>query len=630
MAKAKVKLDLSKVKSFLINHVEKLVLGLFGLFFLLLVYGMLGVESMDRTPQELSSAVSQAQDNLARSQFNLAESGVVVKDYSQQAQAVTKEVLLAGYDWLPVNPPVWPPGDKRRRPELLALESVQVKTGLAAFDLRPEATPVAEAEPAAEGDGDAAARPAAQPARSQQGGLGSRLQGGLGSRLSNPLGGGNRLGGVATGPASAQGMRYAVVLGLVPIERQIKAYQEAFAGVAHPRPETDERPKYRTMEHGIAAWVQRAELKPGVPDDQLTWVWLDSPRTPQNNNRPIKDRYNGAQAEPADPSVVDPALTEPLPPLAGAEWDPRTVVHDQLPLAPESPADGNLQPAAPANQPMPVLPPGVDPMPVEAPAAPSEPAADTPATPEQETQPYLLFRYFDFTAQPGKSYKYRVVLTIDNPNYEIDPTQLELDRDEAQKEVARAFVYTPASELSPPGTLPFDGSLYAGEIVAANASNEVGAKIAIEQWLPSGGSVQQVVERVVRGKLMNFSPLDKAIVVPAGGGAPELGAKGKDYSVRTELAVLDMMGQEAADKGPANLLLMNSSGQLAIRKGTSDQDRFTQIDLNVKDAAEAKKKEKEDDKKGDGLGKSKLSPPSGGLGARRNERKQPDGNQTSE
>ena len=34
--------------------------------------------------------------------------------------------------------------------------------------------------------------------------------------------------------------------------------------------------------------------------------------------------------------------------------------------------------------------------------------------------PFLLLRFFDFTVEPGKQYKYRVMLWLANPNYNYD------------------------------------------------------------------------------------------------------------------------------------------------------------------------------------------------------------------
>lgn len=592
MAKPKIKFDATKIKQFLINHGEKLVLGLCGLIFLMLIYGMLGLEGMNSTPQDLRNKVDQARDKLNRSQLNIQEAGIVVKDYSDRAADVTRDIQLAGYDWEPVDPAVWPPGAKRPKPELLAVENLQVHAGLAAFDLRPESAAGTVVQNA-----PANAAPA-QPNRGLGGGLGGfNLGGGAagGAKPAAPA-------AASTVPAisrNAQGLRYAVILGLVPLARQTKAYEDAFSGVSFPRPETDLQPRYRPALSGIAAWVQRTEVRPGTAD---AWEYLDHPNLPKNNNQAIKSRYNGVRTELADPSVIDKALAEPLPPITGAEWDAAIVVHDQLPRAAATVAATQTQtmPVTPAAPNVPQLP-GMEGAPGE-----STPETDAPAdeaaaeVAEHKDTEYLLFRYFDFTAEPGKTYKYRVTLTLENPNFDVEPQYLE-DPTLAKGEV----VLAPFSQPSSPATLPYDGNLFAGEIVPANAYNEMAARVAVEQWLPTGGMAQQVIDRVFRGRLANFQ-LEPAVLVTPGGGTPTWSEKGKPYRVRTELTVVDMMGSAASGKTPADLLVLDSSGRLTIRKAESDQPRFAEIEQNVKGAGDANKKS--DPKKDELSTRSKPNP----------------------
>lgn len=568
MAKPKIKFDLKKVQDFFLAHGEKLALGLFGLIFLMLIYGIFGLERMDTTPRDLEDKISQARQQLDRAQLDIKEAGIVVKDYSQRAKQVTTDVQLAAFSWHPVNPPVWPPGSKRTMPELLALESIRVSTGQGAFDLRPEGTTA----PAASGE--------TAPPR-QEGSIG-RLSLNTNTQPSTAR---TPAAGSTAAPTrnlsrNAEGLRYAVITGLVPVQRQAEEFKETFSGVAAPRPSTDSQPVYRKMPSGLAAWVQRAEVKPGVAADQLTWETLDQSTKPELDNNKIKSRFNGARDELADRSVVDRLLAEPLPPLADGAWDARVVVHEQLPLAPKADTAATSTaraPAAPAA--IPRLPGMEEPEP-----APEEPAAaevEEEVALEHTGTPHLLFRYFDFTAEAGKTYRYRVVLALDNPNYGIDENQLD-PRDAGKHQTVYAVPSAPTETV----TMPFDGSLFAGELMPPTAIYEIRAKVAVEQWLSEGGMVQYV-DPVFRGRLANFR-LDPAVKVPPGG-APSLTEKGTAYKVRTEMAVLDMMADDNGGKA-ADLLLMDASGRLAVRKGQSDLERFERIEQNVKTATEAGKK----------------------------------------
>lgn len=54
---------------------------------------------------------------------------------------------------------------------------------------------------------------------------------------------------------------------------------------------------------------------------------------------------------------------------------------------------------------------------------------------------YLLFRFFDFTVEPGKKYKYRVKLVMSDANFSIPDNMLSaavLDRHRQESQAAKA------------------------------------------------------------------------------------------------------------------------------------------------------------------------------------------------
>lgn len=580
VAKPKINLDLQKIKTFGISHVEKIVFGLFGLIVLILLYKTFGLERVTQRPNDLRVKVQAARQNLERSVFKVDEAGIVVKDYSEKAKQVTKKLTLAGYEWEPVRPSVWPPGDKRGRPQLLAIEDIKVSTGLAMFDLAAEMQPARTNQ---ESTGDRAATERAATEKDDQKGRAATRRA---SRLREP-----KLEEPAPPSTTAQGpqgLRYAVVLGLVPLERQTKEFLDRFRNVAMPT-EADRRPHYRR------GWVQRAEVVPGAADDKLKWEWLDA-RTGENAK--IKGRLASGTEELAAASVVDPALTEPLPRLHSGQWNAAEVVHDKLPLARkggagETRVEGDTQrreaPPPPAGD-------ALDPLAAEPAAAPAaQPKQEEPKADEVKEPDYLLFRYFDFTLKPGKTYKYRVVLAMDNPNFGIDEDQLE-DPSLGKKEV----VFSPTSDPSPAVAAPFGGSFFAGDLIAATADREVAASVAVEQMMETGGRAEQVVSPVFRGRLANFK-LDEPVLVSENNADPKLAAKDKPVQVQTECAVLDMAPGDGQTKA-ADLLVMDPSGRLIVRKSASEHARFEDIAQRVKDA---KKKPREKEDSADQLSDSK-------------------------
>src|SRR5690606_38238605 len=94
---------------------------------------------------------------------------------------------------------------------------------------------------------------------------------------------------------------------------------------------------------------------------------------------------------------------------------------------------------------------------------------------------YKLFRYFDFTAQPGKMYRYRVRVTLEDPNFPINPElrpkphQLEDDvtmriqQKEPPKDefdFGEWWVNTPWSEVSETVYVPKGTRVLVGKVTA--------------------------------------------------------------------------------------------------------------------------------------------------------------------
>ena len=64
--KVKLNLDKQSIKTFLLEHTEKVVFGVVALCFLLIVYNAIGRDGFDRTPEQLRTAVARAEEHIER------------------------------------------------------------------------------------------------------------------------------------------------------------------------------------------------------------------------------------------------------------------------------------------------------------------------------------------------------------------------------------------------------------------------------------------------------------------------------------------------------------------------------------------------------------------------------------
>ncbi|MDO4425238.1 MAG: hypothetical protein Q4D17_05695, partial [Planctomycetia bacterium] len=69
-----------------------------------------------------------------------------------------------------------------------------------------------------------------------------------------------------------------------------------------------------------------------------------------------------------------------------------------------------------------------------------------------------LFRYVDYTVEPGKQYVYRVKLMMHNPNYQYEPAW-NVD-DNFQDDRKKRYLESAWSEISEPVTIPLDQHFY--------------------------------------------------------------------------------------------------------------------------------------------------------------------------
>ena len=200
----------------------------------------------------------------------------------------------------------------------------------------------------------------------------------------------------------------------MPVRQQSEAYDNAFLGALMYNPNRDV-PSYAYIK------VEGAEITAATAAKGIAWKELDldavgkfiNSWSPEKTADVVDDEYIG---EPYP-------CTMPLGPLLGEDWDPSVVGHPKIPLAgrfdrtkkPEKEA------TATATDRGGVWGPSTKPggKASGAAAKPNPQAQAAKATPVGPKHDHHLFRFVDYTVEPGKRYRYRVKLLLHNPNVDL-------------------------------------------------------------------------------------------------------------------------------------------------------------------------------------------------------------------
>ena len=186
----------------------------------------------------------------------------------------------------------------------------------------------------------------------------------------------------------------------------------------------------------------------------------------------------------------------------------------------------------------------------------------------------LLVRFFDFTVAPGKSYKYRIKLTVGNPNYMVGARYLQ---DAASSEIQSRE--TEWSEPSGVVSVPRDHQIFA---MAADASRAQ-AKVGVVSWHPDlkheeitdFGPVEAVKELTMDvGDVANITA--ETPVINFVKRTAEVVEK---FPFTPNLLLADLRGgkQTVTDRppyAPAEMLVMDDRGNLAVRHELEDSKAF--------------------------------------------------------
>jgi hypothetical protein len=185
---------------------------------------------------------------------------------------------------------------------------------------------------------------------------------------------------------------------------------------------------------------------------------------------------------------------------------------------------------------------------------------------------YHLFRFFDFTVAPGKTYRYRVQLELVNPNLNYPPHTLDAKNPGLAKGETRTSDW---SAPSPEIFIPREGHLLAGKVTERKNPKEQMVEVLVRNWLPKQADVALHVKNVMRGEVVNFS--DEAVIMDPITGMP---TKEPKVDFRTNSVLVDIAGGERLDTGtskptaPVEILVMGPDGDLTVGSQITDADEF--------------------------------------------------------
>jgi hypothetical protein len=529
--KVKMKLDLASIKSWLLAHGEKLAFAVVGVVFLLFTYAAISREVLDsaKEPDKLKSLASNVQQHVQNSRWDQKREGVQLVDYADRA--VVKQVNATHYA-LPnlFDPPVTDPKGKRTAPEIVAVEDLRVGAGFDVFEVK---------------------------------GAGGKASGSDRSFAAQP---------------------WAVVTGVVPLDKQKQAYARAFGNSVGGNADRDV-PNY------LPPVLERAEVDPANPD-KLDWKPVDSAAKHEQTWAAVTEDIVPIEFR-------DAALTGKLGPLINnRKWGeqvshPRIHVDASEPKTAEESVAAEGAPAAPTQPAM--GRPGAVPAQGVAQRQPPRPNVQQPVSADgKKLVPIRLMRVFDYSVEPGKQYRYRVVLAVANPNFGLPPQHLQVPAAAAQEHLTAK-----PSEATAPISVPDGHRVLAGAIDPGSRFSEPSATLLVTAIERQEG-LEPAVEltKVQRGGLANTPAKTEVQVLDPRSRQP----KKISHDFKSSILLLDMYGGDDLPgrrrtdpiRAPGEMLLLTPDGGMQVRNELDDRAPYE--NSIVRDEP-APKKRAADDKK---------------------------------
>jgi hypothetical protein len=582
--KGKFKLNVAGLKSLGLQHGEKLAMLVGVGALLMFIWSAIKADTLgpDKQPEKLDEVAKKADQHILNSKWDPVAKGIEVVDYVRRAQRdplKDKDYRLANN----MNPPIVDPKQKRPDPKILPVEEIGAAAGTGIFALTREDVDVGEGPVGPPRRKPIQKNPVAPKAAPPLAGpppkaINPKFPGGKQPKNNPnaPPGPGPMpprqmaqgdvvpMGVRANASSELKGVSWVVITGLVPVRSQEMEFEESFRNVIKPIPEADS-PEYLGLK------IERAEVKGDAP---LVWHEIKL-----KDLKKFKARWQAEAHEVINEMFIDPMFMMHLGPLVGANWDPKEVGHPKVPLAErllpsrtkkpveEVPEEGDEEDIDPLgggrpNQPETYgnpLPPGMR-MPGGKGKLPG-PGGNVGNPTRKADQ--TLFRFFDFTVEPGRSYCYRVQLKLSNPNYNVTDRYLKDPNSRTQK-----LVSSPWSQVTPVVTVPRDIELLAGTVkqtskepiikaVVSKLDRERGMKLVAEDTFQRG-SVLNIHKKVKLDSVPGTDPVEvetelnsDAVIVDIAGGKPL-----KNTKSMTE---------------PGEMIVLQPDGTLIVRDELDDE-----------------------------------------------------------
>ncbi len=489
--KVKVKLDVKTLQELLLQNVEKIGLGVVALIFLLMVYSAFTkVDSYKRTPEQLIQAVQQGEGTI---EGTPPETDLIVQNYDARAELSRIPIKVEGYGTeKPLTPPLFKLRSLRPAPPLLAVHKLRGKADVGAVQMvaTPEEIAAGGANPIGEGMFPGGPRPA------------------------------------MTGSVNeVRGQRWIVLTALVPIEKQERAFIEAFRSSKYFDSQNDV-PRY------LGYWVERVEVAGPSGAANIDWKKARKIQSSKAMKEAMSKWAQSGGTEVVEQKYLHERLVFPLAPLIGSQWNENVAHPKEIPILSTGATGmgrgmgmgmgvpggrGGMGGEFPGGRGrLGGMPGGMgregfgrpggmpnaedDPFNTEKNNPLGPDPADAEKIAEQNKPPSnLLLRFFDFNVEPGRHYVYRVRLGLQNPNYKLKLALLN-NPTLADKYCLETKWSDPSSVVS----VPRDTRVLAVSVSPGRANRDPTGRVMLAKWVQRRGFLAHDEFTVERGQTLNF------------------------------------------------------------------------------------------------------------------------------